>query len=364
MNYLNLGVVVRDLLPNLEQKNPRNSEGAFISLDNGDIIYIYSKYKGVSSADDARADLCMLRSRDGGNTFGEDKIILTCEGEDAVNMMSLSLLRMNNGDIGLFYLIRPNLTTLQMYLRRSSDGGETWGERVLCTSEIGYYVVNNDRVTRLSNGRIIIPAAAHNVSEAFYDMHSDTYFFYSDDDGATWKRSKSKLSIQSANCESGLQEPGVIELQPNHLWAWARTDLGRQYESFSFDNGETWTACQPSRFTSPCSPMSMKRDAEGTLYAIWNPIPEYNGRTKGKVFTGGRTPYVIAKSVDNGKTFSEPIAFEDEEDRGYCYCAMYFTEDALLLAYCAGGKDDGSCLAKTRIRRIGITQLKNCVINN
>ena len=357
MNYLNLGVVVRDLLPNLEQKNPRNSEGAFISLDNGDILYIYSKYKGVSSADDARADLCMLRSKDGGKTFGEDKIILTCEGEDAVNMMSLSLMRMNNGDIGLFYLIRPNLTTLQMYLRRSSDGGETWGERVLCTPEKGYYVVNNDRVTRLTNGRIIIPAASHNVCDSFYDMHSDTLFFYSDDDGVTWKRSKSKLSIQSANCESGLQEPGVIELQPNHLWAWARTDLGRQYEAFSFDNGETWTACQPSRFTSPCSPMSMKRDAEGILYAIWNPIPEYNGRTKGKVFTGGRTPYVIAKSTDNGKTFSDPVAFEDEEGRGYCYCAMYFTEDALLLAYCAGGEVDGSCLAKTRIRRVGITQL-------
>lgn len=358
MNHLNLGVVVRDLPPNLELKNPRNSEGAFITLENGDIIYIYSKYKGLSSADDASSDLCMLKSRDGGKTFGEDKVILTCEGDDAVNMMSLSLMRMNNGDIGLFYLIRPNLTTLQMYLRRSSDGGETWGDRVLCTPEKGYYVVNNDRVTRLCSGRIIIPAASHNVCDTFYDMHADTYFFYSDDDGATWKKSKSKLSIQAANCESGMQEPGMIELQPNCLWAWARTDLGRQYESFSFDNGETWTACQPSRFTSPCSPLSMKRDAEGTMFAIWNPIPEYNGRTKSKVFTGGRTPLVIAKSTDNGKTFSEPVAFEDEEGRGYCYCAMYFTEDALLLAYCAGGEEDGSCLAKTRIRRVEITQLK------
>lgn len=358
MINMNLGEVVRDLLPSVEMKNPRNSEGAFMTLDNGDIIFIYSRYKGLSGADDATADLCMLKSRDGGRTFGEDKVVLTCEGDDAVNMMSLSLMRMNNGDIGLFYLIRPNLTTLRMYMRRSSDGGETWGERVLCTPEIGYYVVNNDRVTRLSNGRIIIPAAAHNVCEKFYDMHADTYFFYSDDDGVTWQKSKSKLSIQAVNCASGMQEPGLIELHPGHLWAWARTDLGRQYESFSYDNGETWTACQPSRFTSPCSPLSMKRDGEGSLFAIWNPIPEYNGRPKNSVFTGGRSPFVIAKSTDNGKTFSEPVAFEEDEGRGFCYCAMYFTEDALLLAYCAGGKEDGSCLAKTRIRRVEKAQLE------
>jgi hypothetical protein len=36
---------------------------------------------------------------------------------------------------------------------------------------------------------------------------------------------------------------------------------------------------------------------------------------------------------------------------------MYFTEDALLLAYCAGGKKEQSCLAKTRIRRVERQQL-------
>ena len=97
----------------------------------------------------------------------------------------------------------------------------------------------------------------------------------------------------------------------------------------------------------------MKRDRDGKLYAIWNPIPEYNGREKvDGIFTGGRTPMVIAVSESDGKTFTEPVAFEWDEERGYCYCAICFTEDALLLAYCAGGKEEGSCLVKTRIRRI------------
>ena len=89
-------------------------------------------------------------------------------------------------------------------------------------------------------------------------------------------------------------------------------------------------------------------------------MPEYNGREKvTDIFTGGRTPYVIAVSRDNGRTFTEGIAFEWEEDRGYCYCAMHFTKDALLLGYNAGGTEDKSCLARTRIRRIPREELAN-----
>ncbi len=151
-----------------------------------------------------------------------------------------------------------------------------------------------------------------------------------------------------------------MELGNGVLWAWARTELGRQYETFSMDGGETWTACQPSRFTSPNSPLCMKRGDDGKLYAIWNPIPEYNGREKVGYFTGGRTPMVIAASGDDGRSFTEPVAFEWDKDSGYCYCAIYFIKDALLLAYCAGGSKERSCLVKTRIRRIEKEELSVC----
>lgn len=362
MKTIELGEIVAELAPDMENKNPRNSEGAFYTLDNGEILFIYSRFKGNDHADYATSDICMRRSTDDGRTFGPDETIMTCEGEGGVNIMSLSFLPMQNGDIGLFYLVRTTYTLLQMFLRRSSDGGKTWSERVLCTPREGYFVVNNDRVIRLSNGRILIPAAWHHTSKGYFENHAETFFFYSDDDGETWKQAANKCCLQySANCRSGLEEPGVIELAPGYLWGWARTDLGRQYEMFSHDYGNTWTTCQPSRFTSPCSPLSMKRDANGTIYAVWNPIPEYNGRVEDPVFTGGRTPFVIAKSVDNGVTFTEPVAFEDEEAHGYCYCAIHFTKNAMLLAYCAGGTEDGICLARTRIRRVELAQLKEIV---
>ena len=60
----------------------------------------------------------------------------------------------------------------------------------------------------------------------------------------------------------------------------------------------------------------MKRGWDENIYAIWNPVPVYNGREIDKeFFTGGRTPLVIAVSKDNGQTFTEPVAFEEEPDR-------------------------------------------------
>lgn len=360
MRILKLGTVVAEFGPDFEKGNPRNSEGAFLTLSDGNILFAYSRFKGEKHADWAPADICMVVSKDGGRSFGADRVVVNCEEEGAHNVMSVSLLHMKNGDIGMFYLVRRTYTLLQMYLRRSSDEGKTWGERVLCTSQEGFFVVNNDRVTRLCDGRILIPAACHRTGKdsrgkTFLDSRAEAVFFYSDDDGVTWNASDGKCCMPTiANCHSGLQEPGILELQPGILWGFARTDLGRQYEMYSVDNGNTWTMAQPSRFTAPNSPLSMKRDEEtGAIYAVWNPIPEYNGRDNSdKIFTGGRTPYVISVSRDNGKTFSPEIAFETKEDHGYCYCAMHFTEDALLLGYNAGGIADQSCLTRIRIRRI------------
>ncbi len=359
MKNYNFGKIVMELPPQLEKCNPRNSEGAFLTLDNGTIMFAYSKFIGKDAADHATSQIYVVYSYDDGETFTDGRTILTCEEEAAINIMSVSLMHMDNGDIGLFYLVRETRSRMRMFLIRSSDFGKNWGERVLCTPVDGVLVVNNDRVTRLSNGDIIIPAASHPLAADGFDERAEVCCFYSQDDGRTWEQAAGKCSMAyTNNSTSGLQEPGLLEIKPGILWGWARTDLGRQYEMFSYDYGRTWSPCQPSRFTSPKSPLSMKKDAEGIIYAIWNPIPEYNGRKKIEgIFLGGRTPYVIAMSRDGGKTFSEPVAFETEEDSGYCYCAIHFHKDSMLLAYCAGGVEDRNCLTRCRIRKIPMKQI-------
>lgn len=357
------GQIVRDLKPG--EGNPRNSEGAFIETDQGEILFFYSRFKGSDAQDDAPSDIYRIRSADGGRSFpGEPEKVIGCEEENGVNAMSVSLLKMKDGAMGLFYLVKETPALVRLYLRRSTDGGKTFGERVLCTPQQGCFVVNNDRVVRLSGGRLIAPAAVHRKGcegadgPGFMDTRGEAVFYLSDDDGASWRISDTKCSMPfGAHCRSGLQEPGVLELRGGVVWGWARTDLGRQFEMFSLDGGDTWSAAQPSCFTSPCSPLSMKRMADGRVLAVWNPIPSYNGRPEGPVWTGGRNPLVLALSADDGKTFGEPVTLEDEETHGYCYCAIHLTEDALLLGYCAGGPEERSTLCSTRIRRIELGEL-------
>lgn len=155
---------------------------------------------------------------------------------------------------------------------------------------------------------------------------------------------------------TGLQEPVCAELDDGRLVAYFRNNSGRQYVAFSSDGAASWTVPEPSEFTSPPSPLSLKRLSDGTFFAVYNPIPLFYKRSETvgekRAWTGARTPLVAAVSKDGIKDFAVESELETDRERGFCYCAVCETPDALLLAYCAGGETDGSTLARTRIRRI------------
>jgi sialidase-1 len=160
VGMIKVGKTVFEMPP--AEGNPRNSEGAFIELSDGRLMFVYSHYIGDSYADDAAAAIAKCYSSDRGETWSQRQIIVMPDEHKVRNIMSVSLLRMKNGDIGLFYLIRYGWHDMRLHLRRSSDEGETWGEPICCINAPGYFVTNNDRVVRLSSGRLIIPAARHN----------------------------------------------------------------------------------------------------------------------------------------------------------------------------------------------------------
>ncbi len=349
--------------------NPRNSEGSFLRLRDGRIAYAYSRYRGNDSGDHAYAEIAAIFSRDNGETFSEPRILVKPnldEAADETNCMSVSLYRLQNGDVGLFYLLKRHNIVSEVLLRRSADEMESFGEPVRCVSDYpGYYVVNNDRVVRTSAGRLLIPAAIHPSAmgrygpNARYDGRARAAFYASDDDGYTWRQISDMIALTGgAYSGTGLQEPGLVEFAPGVLYAYFRTDLGRHYESVSIDGGTTWFAPQPSRFTGPASPLLIKKNEySGKYYAVWNPVPEYFGRAHARVWTGGRTPLVIAEGTLDGFGihWGAPKVIEDDPNAGFCYPAiMFLDEHEAILAYCAGGvsEEDASCLARTRIRKI------------
>lgn len=329
------------------EDNPRNSEGDFLTLKDGRIMFVYSHYTGTSSSDHASAYLAARYSADGGKTWtNSDRIIVEKEG--TMNVMSVSLLRLKNGKIALFYLKKNSTSDCIPMVRFSSDEAKTWTDPIACiTDKKGYFVLNNSRVIQLKSGRILLAVALHQTPEQAKWSNSGTLWsYYSDDNGKTWKPGQ-----QVANPDGVVtQEPGVVELKNGNLLMFIRTDAGVQYLSYSKDKGESWSPAKPSTIKSPVSPASIKRiPLTGDLILVWNNNGGDNPLIKGK-----RTPLNVAISKDEGKTWQNVKTVEDDPNGWYCYIAIYFSGKHVLLSYCSGVQPRFSHLTVTDIKRLSL----------
>ena len=100
-----------------------------------------------------------------------------------------------------------------------------------------------------------------------------------------------------------------------------------QYFSFSEDQGESWSPLEPGNIRSPLSPASIERIPKtGDLLLLWNNNFE-TGRDGGK-----RTPFNLAISKDEGKSWSKTKTLESDPNGWYCYTAIEF----LVIMCCLG----------------------------
>jgi len=184
--------------------NPRNTEGSFVALRGGRILFAYSHFTGGGGDDDA-ASVAGRFSSDGGRTWtSTDVPIVAREGD--MNVMSVSLLRLKDGRIALFYMRKNSISDCRPYLRYSSDEAETWSEPVLCIRDDGYFVLNNDRAVILRRNRILLPVALHLAVNGQFGSRGIAMVYYSDDAGKTWHRSKSTLEAP-AGTRAGAGHP-------------------------------------------------------------------------------------------------------------------------------------------------------------
>jgi len=341
------------------KENPRNSEGDIIKLKDGRWCLIYTRFTG-GGGDDAAADLAMRVSQDRGQTWSDDKIVVRHTGGlgapnathsvgEPLNVMSVSLLRLASGEIALFYLRKTSQEDCRPMMCLSTDETRTWSKPTLCiTDEVGYYVLNNDRAVQLHSGRLILPVAWHQGPGRVRDTAGVIMCYLSDDNGKTWRRSKDSFQGHAPGGQRiTVQEPGVVELKDGRLMMYIRTNAGSQYICYSGDGGETWSKAEPSLLASPLSPASIKRIPwTGDLLCVWNDHSGVHPYPAGR-----RTPLCLAISKDEGQTWDRSQVIEDDPDGWYCYTAITFLEDRMLLAYCAGDKTIG-----------GLNRLKVCSV--
>ena len=209
--------------------NPRNSEGGLVRLADGRLLFIYTRYRGTSAHDNATADLVRRFSSDGGATWSEPEVVVE---NPALNVMSVSLLRLADGRIAMLYLVKsvvsgyPDFVDCRPWICFSSDEGASWSEAKDVAGIPPIYLVgNNDRLIQLSSGRLLMPTAWHAYRGERRIGAASALFFLSDDGGISWRRSATILH-PPAWLRSGFQEPGAVELADGRIMAWSRTDSG------------------------------------------------------------------------------------------------------------------------------------------
>lgn len=331
------GATVIPLLPP-GRGNPRNTEGAFVTLRDRRILFAYTRFTG-GGGDDDEATIVGRYSKDGGRTWEtEDHPIVDREG--ARNVMSVSFLRLRDGRIALFYLRKASTRDCRPYLRCSTDEGRSWSDPTLCIADNGYFVLNNDRAVQLASGRIVLPVALHPTNgKGLGPGTAMTYL--SDDFGTTWRRGTTVLQPPPES-PAGFQEPGVVQLKDGRVMMFMRTMTGSQHISYSRDGGETWSPSQASSLQSPLSPASIKRiPSTRDLLAVWNDHdgadPSVRAHEGPRPSGGKRTPLTVAISHDQGLTWIHRRNLLDDPAGWYCYTAIHFAGRRVLLAFNDGG---------------------------
>ncbi len=329
--------------------NPRNSEGTFVALKDGRLMFAYSHFTGTSGSDYGHANISVRYSADKGETWSGPRMIVKQEGN--MNVMSVSLLRLQDGRIALFYLRKNSEVDCRPLMRVSTDEGETWNDPVeILGDKIGYYELVNDRTIQLKSGRILLPMDVLSRPNDSTIGKGKVFSAMSDDGGKTWHTGQEYNARDADGNPVLLEEPGAVELNDGRILMYIRTDIGCQYITHSADAGETWETPHPSTFLlGPMAPTSMKRLKNGDLLVVWNdhtglpkawkerPNPKnwavVAQRKNHHSYHVDRTPLTTAISQDDGKTWKFIKNLEGNPNGWYCYTSIHVMDDCVLLSY-------------------------------
>ncbi len=323
-------------------EHPRYTEGSIVRLSEGSLLYAVTQFVGGGS-DFSQAQIVARRSADGGRTWGPPRVLQKSTGK--LNVMSVTMRRLNrprDDTIAMFYLQKNGYDDLRVYVRFSLDEAATFAPPVRVTAEPGYHVMNNDRVTQLSSGRLLAPVAS--TADVRKVNHFVSYCLLSDDGGRTWRAGKGYVD----QLKRGAMEPEVIELNDGRVMMIVRTHLGIIATSYSDDGGDTWSEPgQLSTLKAPEAPATLRRiPSTGDLLLVWNntfaPDAGHGGR---------RTPLTAAISSDDGRTWSHIRNLESRDDRSYAYTSLTFVRGRAVLSY---WERDGAMLS-SRFRSLPIS---------
>ncbi len=244
---------------------------ALVKLSDGSVMSVYSTPTSYAG-EPGECYIAGRTTRDGGKTWEPERELTHLpEGRSA----HPTALRDRDGNLHLFFLgyqqhawdrktgNPTENTRSDLWTVRSSDDGKSWtGPKMIFKG----YTGSTNGTAETAKGNIVVPFSHYVANPG--RLVSRTVI--SSDGGKTWKLSNA-IDIGGAGDHAGAVEPCVIELKDKRLWMLVRTARKFFWESFSSDDGLTWSEAKPTKIKSSHSPGHLIRMADGRLALTWNP---------------------------------------------------------------------------------------------
>ena len=256
-----------------------------------------------------------LISSGDGKTWSEPQPVrrASSSGEEHRGLMHLQ--RLKSGAIGAFTVPEGKGKRWKgevegqygntLWFTTSQDEGVSWSDPVMLSEPFNNAVMHGATVTH--TGRVVVSAynlVGEHLREMWVNVEGSratygddwvsvgphgydafmTYCwaYFSDDEGQTWRTNDKKgvwaaggeLFVNRDHSAGGhwrANEPVVAEAAPGLLLMLQRTPLGRLYQSWSSDNGTSWSQSEPTSLASALAPAALVRLPDtGDLLVVWN----------------------------------------------------------------------------------------------
>jgi predicted neuraminidase len=216
-----------------------------------------------------------------------------------------ALFQPKEGPLLLFYKVGPSPALWWGMMTTSADGGATWSEpRRLPDGILGPI---KDKPIQLANGTLVCPSSTE--GDGGWRIHME----FTKDLGATW----TKTDPLNDGKQLRLIQPTLLDHGPGNLQLLCRSRSQKIYQSFSSDDGKTWSAPEPTTLPNPNSGIDAVLLKDGRSLVVYNDSPTE------------RHPINVAVSRD-GKNWGKPVLIEDTTGPQLSYPAVIQSGDGLV----------------------------------
>jgi predicted neuraminidase len=211
------------------------------------------------------------------------------------------LFRSIKGRLFLFYKVGPNPREWWGMVKTSMDDGRSWSHAVRLPEGILGPIKN--KPIQLQDGTILSPSSVETNSK--WSVHIEK----SVDEGKSWE----KILLDTAGFD--VIQPSILQYGNGKLQILCRSKQGSVVESWSNDNGNTWSKLSATTLLNPNSGTDALTLNDGTQLIVYNPAKP------GKEWYNGRAELRVAVS-NNGINWEDVLTLEKGTGEEYSYPAV------------------------------------------